>query len=494
MTEREYGQKEAGVTHRSDACKPAGGERRINAAAAAGAERIAAPSVPAHDALGIKAHAALGVSPEAAAPDAANGANGAAGTEAYGSGSGAGEVSADNGARPDKWGWMRAELDGLRAQSQYRTLVDSVPLAHGWIERHGKRMLNLASNHYLGLPHMLDEAQLAAALGDEAWRVAVGSTASRLIVGNDPVFAEFEREFAEFKGTESCLLYSSGYMANVGIISALMGRRDVVFSDRLNHASIVDGIVLSRAEHKRYRHRDLDHLERLLRDAEPGARKLIVTDTVFSMDGSLAPLQELVRLKERYGALLMVDEAHSGGVFGERGEGLTHALGLTGDVDIQMGTFSKAYGCYGAYVAGDRVLTDYLVNHSRSLIYTTALPPMVVRAVRHNWRLACGAAGARRELAAHAAAFRSALQALGFDTGASECHIVPLLVGGNEMTLRFSERLQERGIAAVAIRPPTVPEGTARIRFTLTAAHRPEDLQQAVWTIGETGRELGLIG
>ncbi|MCD1258773.1 8-amino-7-oxononanoate synthase [Paenibacillus athensensis] len=388
---------------------------------------------------------------------------------------------------------MRAELDTLRVQSQYRTLTDSIPLAHGWIERHGKRMLNLASNHYLGLPHLLDETQLAAALGNAAGQVSTGSTASRLIVGNDPVFAEFEREFAAFKGTEGCLLYGSGYMANVGVISALVGRRGIVFSDRLNHASIVDGIVLSRAEHKRYRHRDLDQLERLLCAAEPGARKLIVTDSVFSMDGSLAPLKELVWLKERYGAHLMVDEAHSGGVFGERGEGLTHALGLTGAVDIQMGTFSKAYGCYGAYVAGDRTLIDYLVNHSRSLIYTTALPPMVVRAVRHNWRLACEAAEARRQLAANAAAFREALQTLGFDTGASECHIVPLLVGGNEATLRLSERLQERGIAAVAIRPPTVPEGTARIRFTLTAAHRPEDLQQAAAAIGESGRELGLI-
>ncbi|NTZ20303.1 8-amino-7-oxononanoate synthase [Paenibacillus sp. JMULE4] len=374
---------------------------------------------------------------------------------------------------------MHTELESLKERAQFRSLVDSEPQGQGWLLRDGRRMLNLASNDYLGL-------QQRSGIAD-AW---MGAAASRLIVGNNPVYRRFEEEFARFKGTESCLLFSSGYMANVGVIPSLMGRHDVVFSDRLNHASIVDGIVLSRAEHVRYRHRDLDHLETLLRKADTGSKKLIVTDSIFSMDGSIAPLRELVELKDRYGAMLMVDEAHSGGLYGEQGQGLVHELGLTERVEIQMGTFSKAYGGYGAYIAGDEVLKQYLVNKARSFIYTTALPPAVIESVRLNWLQARKEEWRRKELSRKAVWFREALRQRGFDTGESESHIVPLLLGSNERTVRFSEKLQQAGIAAVAIRPPTVPEGTARIRFTLMATHRDEDLQWAVEQIDRAGREL----
>ncbi|PYI50739.1 8-amino-7-oxononanoate synthase [Paenibacillus flagellatus] len=396
---------------------------------------------------------------------------------------------------------MIDELDRLKREGLHRTLTESSPAdGEGWIVRDGRRMLNLASNHYLGLDHRLDETVL------DRWRkegggdaepertIRTGSTASRLVVGGDPAVGRLERDFAAFKGTEACLVFGSGYMANVGIVSALVGRNDIVFSDRLNHASIVDGAVLSRAELVRYRHRDMDHLEALLRKADPSKRKLIVTDAVFSMDGSLAPLAALVELKERYGAMLMVDEAHSGGVFGDRGEGLARACGLTDRIDVHMGTFSKAYGCCGGYAAGDAVLVDYLVNKARSLIYTTAPPPMVVHAIRDQWSTAVAEGWRRERLLRTAAQLRSELREAGFDTGESECHIVPVIVGASDKTLAFGRRLQEEGIAAVPIRPPTVPEGTARIRLTPMATHREDDLREAVAVIRRIGVELGVIG
>lgn len=401
--------------------------------------------------------------------------------------------------------WMRDELNRLKTGGQYRTLAESAPSREdGWIWRDGKRMLNFASNHYLGLGHRLDEAALArwtseagetiAQLGEDVdAAIRTGATASRLIVGGDPAIGRFEREFAAFKGTEACLLFGSGYMANVGIIGALVGRGDLVFGDKLNHASIVDGAILSRAELVRYRNRDMDHLESLLRKADPSKKKLIVTDSVFSMDGSLAPLAELAELKERYGAMLMVDEAHSGGVYGPEGQGLAHALGLSGRIDVQMGTFSKAYGAYGAYAAGDALVIEYLVNKARSLLFSTALPPMVVHAIRDQWGAVRRDGWRREHLLGSAEWLRNRLREAGFDTGDSECHIVPVIVGGNERAVAFGRRLQEEGVAAVPIRPPTVPEGTARIRFTPMATHRESELRMALERIIAVGRELGVI-
>lgn len=393
--------------------------------------------------------------------------------------------------------WMQKELDSYGEQGLLRTLAVCEPLEKGWLRRNGVRMLNLASNDYLSLGsdgedlQAAEESSAEEGLAAERARRRMGSTASRLIVGNDPVYAAFEEEFAAYKGTESCLLFGSGYLANVGVIPALVGRHDVVFGDRLNHASLVDGILLSRAEHKRYRHRDLDQLETMLRSTPAGRKKLIVTDSIFSMDGTVAPLRELVWLKERYGAMLMVDEAHSGGLYGEEGQGLVYELGLSGRVEVQMGTFSKAYGVYGAYVAGDRLLKSYLVNTARSFIYTTALPPAVVAAIRMQWRRVKCESWRRRALQEKAALFRRELQQYGLDTGQSECHIVPVIVGGNEETLRMAERLRQAGIAAVAIRPPTVPGGTARIRFTIMAGHRDEDLIWAAGRIAECRIEVG---
>ncbi|MCZ8523065.1 8-amino-7-oxononanoate synthase [Paenibacillus caseinilyticus] len=379
---------------------------------------------------------------------------------------------------------MQTELETLREQKKFRSLVESKPQPDGWVLRDGRRMLNLASNHYLGL----DSVEMDTS-NEELGEHGLGAGASRHVTGHHPLYTRMEEEFAVFKGTESCLLFSCGYMANIGVIPALVGRADYVFSDRLNHASITEGILLSRAHSCRYRHRDIDQLEAQLQKAPAGVKKLIVTDSIFSMDGSMAPLLELVELKDRYGAMLMVDEAHSGGLYSEEGQGLIHALGLSDRVEVQMGTFSKAYGCYGAYVAGDRLLKEYLTNKARSLIYTTALPPVLIAGIHSRWRSVKEQGGRRRDLQQKAARFRQTLQQAGLDTGRSECQIVPLLLGSNERALTVSERLQQEGIAAVAIRPPTVPEGEARIRFSLMATHRDEDLEWALEHIIRIGRE-----
>lgn len=389
----------------------------------------------------------------------------------------------------ESFAWMEQQLESWKMQARYRQLQPVSVSAPGWLERDGKVLLNLASNDYLGLGQ---ESGGEPAPGPEERRWGAG--ASRLIVGTSPVHAKFEREFAVYKGTESALIFGSGFMANAGVIPALVGRGDVVFSDRLNHASIVDGIVSSRAEHRRYRHKDMDHLEKLLKKHDASQKKLIVTDAVFSMDGDLAPLAELVELKERYGAMLMIDEAHSSGVFGREGRGLADEKGLTQRIDVHMGTFSKAYGCYGAYVAGDRILIDYLINTARSFIFTTALPPALIAAIHAHWTKLRTESWRREQLHARARRFRDRLKAAGLDTGPSETQIVPVMVGDNQAALDIGQSLQADGIAAVAIRPPTVPEGEARIRFSLMAVHTQKQLDEAAERIIRTVQSKGSNG
>ena len=274
--------------------------------------------------------------------------------------------------------WMEKELAALNEASLERSLHAHnapVPEYPGYTVRGGRLLLNLSSNDYLGLaghPAII-EAMREALLTEGA-----GSGASRLVTGNRLPYGRLEEALAAWQNCEAALVFANGYAANSGVISALMGRGDVVFSDQLNHASIVDGIILSRAEHARYRHNDIGHLRSLLHKYRDKRRKLIVTDAIFSMDGDQALLQELVALKYEYGAMLMVDEAHSGGIYGGRGEGMCHELGLQNDIDIHMGTFSKAFGVYGAYVCGSHTLIRWLVNKARPLIYSTALPPSLL--------------------------------------------------------------------------------------------------------------------
>ena len=385
---------------------------------------------------------------------------------------------------------LSQELAELEAQAQRRRLqvVEEV-LPGGRVRVAGQVLLNLSSNDYLGLaqdPRLIEAAQAAAA------RWGAGAGASRLVVGHLALHEAVEAQLAEFKGAEAAVIFPTGYMANVGTIAGLMGPGDVIFCDRLNHASIYDGIKLSGATLKRFPHRDLNRLEDLLREPGAARRRLIVTDSVFSVDGDLAPLQDLVNLKARYGAWLMIDEAHATGVLGERGAGLAEALGVSREVDIHMGTFSKALGSQGGYVAGDRRLVDYLHNRARSFIYSTALAPPVLGAIDQALKIVAQEPERRRYLLGEAETFRRDLLAAGLDILGSETQIIPVLVGDNACTLAFAAELRAQGLMAVALRPPTVPPGRARVRFSLSAAHSREDLARARQTIVTTARNLGL--
>ncbi len=385
---------------------------------------------------------------------------------------------------------LTQELEILSSQDLRRGLTEvEEVLPGGRVQVAGRILLNLSSNDYLGLSQ---DPRLIAAAREAAARWGVGAGASRLVVGHLALHEEVEARLAAFKGTEAAVIFSTGYMANLGVISALMGPGNKVFCDKLNHASIYDAIRLSGANLIRFPHRDMDRLEALLQKAGPGKR-LIVTDSVFSVDGDLAPLQDMVELKDRYGAMLMVDEAHATGVLGPEGEGLAAALVLTQRVEVHMGTFSKALGSLGGYVAGDRCLIDYLHNRARSFIYSTAMPPPVLGAIAGALDLVVREPDRRTYLLEQAEEFRRVLTQGGFDTLGSETQIVPVLVGENVRTLEIAARLRERGLMAVALRPPTVPPGRARVRFSLSAAHSREDLAAARETILEVGQEMALI-
>lgn len=379
----------------------------------------------------------------------------------------------------DRYAWLDEDYERLEKQALTRQIrsVDAVLGDRGaWIRVAGKTLLNLSSNNYLGLAH---DARLKAAAMEAIELWGTGATASRLVTGSCALYTELEQRLAAWKEREAALVFASGYQANTGVISALVGRGDAVFSDRLNHASIVDGIVQSRAEHYRYRHNDPEHLAYLLEKHKGARRKLIVTDTVFSMDGDTALLPDLVGLRARYGALLMVDEAHAGGVLGERGEGLCHALGLHREIDVIMGTFSKAFGAYGGYICADHSVVRYLATKSRPLIYSTALPPAVIASVLTALTIVMKDAERRKGLQAKAKWLRERLASYGFSVGEGDTPIIPLIIGDNEKTLRYSRKLEEMGIAAVAIRPPTVPAGTSRIRLTVMATHTWAELEWA---------------
>jgi 8-amino-7-oxononanoate synthase len=385
---------------------------------------------------------------------------------------------------------LAQELQNLAARDLRRRLTEvEEVLPGGKVRLGGQVLLNLSSNDYLGLsqdPRLIEAAQQAAA------RWGVGAGASRLVAGHLALHHEVEAKLAAFKGTEAAVIFSTGYMANLGTISALVGAGDTVFCDKLNHASIYDGIKLSGATLARFPHRDMNRLESLLQKADNG-RRLIITDSVFSVDGDLAPLQDMVELKDLYNAVLMVDEAHATGVLGPKGAGLADALGLTQRIEVHMGTFSKALGSLGGYVAGDQRLIDYLHNRARSFIYSTAMPPQVLGAIGAAIDVVSQEPERRRYLLAEAESFRETLTQDGFDLLGSETQIVPVLVGENARTLDFAGRLRERGLLAVAFRPPTVTPGRARVRFSLSAAHAREDLAAARQAITEVGRDMGLV-
>jgi glycine C-acetyltransferase len=355
----------------------------------------------------------------------------------------------------------------------------------------GAEVLLLCSNNYLGLA---DHPKVREAAAEAAQRYGAGSGASRLISGSMTLHRRLEGRLAAFKGTEAALLFGSGYLANTGTVAALAGRDGVVFSDELNHASIIDGCRLSRAETFVYRHVDLEHLEYGLNQA--GERSaLIATDAVFSMDGDVAPLVELVELARRYGAHLMVDEAHGTGALGPGGRGALAAAGLSGQPEvIVVGTLGKALGGYGAYVCATAEVVELLVNTARPFIFSTAPPPPSLGAALAALALLSERPGLVEQLRRNAATLREALGANGLDRGESRTQIVPVMVGDARRAMALCERALEGGVFAQAIRPPTVPQGSSRLRLTVMANHSAGDLRAAARVIGRAAWELGLGG
>jgi len=354
----------------------------------------------------------------------------------------------------------------------------------------GRPVLLLCSNNYLGLA---DHPRVREAAADAAMRWGVGAGASRLVSGTMTIHRRLEERLAAWEGSEACLLFGSGYLANIGTIGAFAGTGDTVFSDELNHASIVDGCRCSRARVVVYRHCDPDDLDRLMRRHGGGSgRRLIVTDSVFSMDGDVAPLAEIVELAKAYGARTIVDEAHATGVLGPGGRGAVAQAGLQGEVDVVVGTLGKALGSYGAYVCADEELVRYLVNTARALIFSTAPPPPAIAGALAALELLQERPHRVQRLRCNARALRRALAAEGMPVEDAEMHIVPLIVGDEHAAMSLCEALLQRGVFAQAIRPPTVAPGTSRLRLAVMASHTAEELRDAAGAIGEAARELGL--
>jgi 8-amino-7-oxononanoate synthase len=370
---------------------------------------------------------------------------------------------------------LKREQDALRGRDRWRRLVtartDGTRIVIG-----GESLLNLAGNDYLGL---------AAAEAGQA--LCGGAGASRLVTGNHPAYDRLEQAVAHWADTEAAVAFACGYMANTGIIPALADRQDVVFSDRLNHASIVDGIRLSRAQMVRYRHLDVAHLAELLANSvgEGCRRRLIVTESLFSMDGDRAPLAKIAALAEEYDAMLVVDEAHASGILGPAGSGLAATCGIDDDRLLRIFTFGKGFGLYGACAAGSRLLCDQIVNRARSLIYTTGLPDGLVAELADRVATVRDADGLRQRLQARCACFMAALEANGLQAGSVEGPIFPILIGDDRQALAVCDALRRRGIWVTPIRPPTVPEGTARLRCTVTALHDEDELVAVAAGIAE---------
>lgn len=374
--------------------------------------------------------------------------------------------------------WIEEELDELRQKGLERRL-SVYGEAGGKIKIDGRTFLNFSSNDYLGLARHPDVISGSRRYLES---YGCGATASRLIAGTLEPHNELERAIAGLKGYPQALVFSSGFLANAGVIMSLVGRGDHVFSDKLVHASIIDGIALSRANVKVFHHNDPDHLKLLLGQCPAGGRRLVITESVFSMDGDIAPLPEVASTAVEYGAMVMVDEAHATGVFGPNGSGLIREYGIEDKVNVSMGTLSKALGGYGGFIACSSALRELLVNRARAFIYTTALPPAAVGSALGAIAAIEQAGNPGQELLRRAETFRKRLREAGLNTLNSQSHIIPVLIGENARTMEVARRLKSKGILAVGIRPPTVPEGTARLRLSITLDHSVDDLE---WAAGK---------
>jgi len=385
--------------------------------------------------------------------------------------------------------FIQSELNQLKNRGLYRALRQVEGEQGPTLILDGQEVLNFSSNNYLGLAN---HPALGEAAKEAIDRYGCGSGASRLISGNMTLHTELEKKIAELKRTETALVFNSGFQANTGLLSTLVGEGDLIFSDDLNHASLIDGCRLSRAKTVVYPHCDLSRLEDELENAPPKGKRLIVTETLFSMDGDEAPLAEIVELAEKYNAMIMVDEAHATGVFGPNGAGIVARLGLGERVLVQMGTVGKALGGFGAYVAGSQALRDLLINRCRSFIFTTSLPPVVLATAIAAIDLLYKEPQLRVTLQNNCRSLKEGLNRMGFCLGQSQSQILPLIVGETHKCMAFSERLLQKGVFAQGIRPPSVPQGTSRLRITLMATHTQEHLRRALEVFEEVKGTMSL--
>ncbi|HVJ08604.1 MAG TPA: glycine C-acetyltransferase [Acidisarcina sp.] len=393
--------------------------------------------------------------------------------------------------------YLTAQLDELKHKGTHFRLRVLEDMQNPVCTYDGKKVINLASNNYLGLT---SHPKLIEAAIEATRKYGVGSGAVRTIAGTMSIHMELEEKIARFKNVEACVVFQSGFTANAGTVSAILGKEDFILSDELNHASIIDGARLSRAKVKVFRHKDVAHCESILRELEnePG-HKLIITDGVFSMDGDIGPVDKLAALAERYGAIMMVDDAHASGVLGRNGRGSIDHFGCHGRVDVQVGTLSKAIGSLGGYVCGSRDLIDYLYHRARPFLFSTSHPPSVAASCIAAFDLLETEPERIDRLWENTRYFKTELGRSGFDIGgistpASETPITPIIVGDGRLTMDFSKALFDEGVMATGIAFPTVPEGKARIRTIMTSEHKKEQLDQALETIERVARKIGILG
>jgi glycine C-acetyltransferase len=394
------------------------------------------------------------------------------------------------GMRRDPLRFLAAELDALKQQGLYRHLriLEGEQRARTTFDH--AQVVNLSSNNYLGLtthPRLLEAALEATK------RFGVGSGSVRTIAGTMAIHMELERRLADFKKTEAVVVFQSGFAANAGTVAAVLTKDDVVISDELNHASIIDGSRLSRATIKVFPHKDVDAARNVLKDLPAAQRKLLITDGVFSMDGDLGAVPGLCALAEEFGCIMMVDDAHASGVFGDKGRGTIDHFGMHGRVDIQVGTLSKAIGVLGGYVAGSRALIDFLYHRARPFLFSTSHPPGVAAACIAALDVLQEEPQIIERLWENTRFFKSGLNTLGFNTGLSESPITPVIVGEGALAMKLSDRLFQEGVFAQGIGYPTVARDRARVRTIVTATHTRDELQFALDAFAKVGRELGIL-
>ena len=390
-----------------------------------------------------------------------------------------------------KLGFIRDELNSLREQGLYNNIRTITGPQGAWFVVDGKKVLNLCSNNYLGFANMPGLKEAAKTAIDD---YGVGPGAVRTISGTQEIHLKLERKLAEFKHAPACIVVQAGFTANTVVIPTITGEGDVILSDELNHASIIDGCRLSKAKVVRYAHNNVDDLRAKLAQEKPSARRMIIiTDGVFSMDGDIAPLPGIVDASDEFGAMVMVDDAHGEGVLGDSGRGIVNHFKLEGRVEVEVGTLSKAFGVMGGYVTGEEVLIDYLKQRGRPFLFSTGLTPADTAAAIAAVDVLLAGDRLVRKLWDNAAYFRAGLKKAGFDTGRTETPITPVMLGEEKSTTEFSRMLFEEGVFASAIKYPTVARGKARIRCMLSAAHEKSDLDFAVEKFAKVGKALGMV-